>query len=258
MVVDCLQPGLKVIHPPAQLGILFIRRLSVPQLYGKLGHGHRLRGYIRIPLHAVRVVACLVAVTSGLCAGVVQAALLPLQGVQLILDPQDTQEDVRPLLIGCVEELRQIQRQGLDKLIQQLLAAALARFIHDSQGALRSLSDHSQAVGKLHPKLRIKDAALPLRRVRPEALAAQCPGNAVQHAGLALAVLAADHRKSGRRRLQGHSLDPLHVGQLQGGDADVLHLVHLRGIILIVQATISPFVGPSCCRRAASLFTASP
>ena len=57
---------------------------------------------------------------------------------------------------------------------------------------------------------------VPLGGVRAEAFATQCPCQSIQHAGLALIVVAAHESEPGGRRRKGHRLDTLDIFGLKG------------------------------------------
>ena len=148
---------------------------------------------------------------AGEGALVVQGLDLKIPGVQFGADADDPQQDVGFLLVGCFHEAGQIQRQRLDEGVEQLLAAAASGGVGDGQGAVLALALHHHAIGEPDLEVGGSHGPVPLGGVRAEAFAAQCPCQSIQHAGLALIVVAAHEGEPGGRRRECNGLDAFDV-----------------------------------------------
>ena len=155
---------------------------------------------------------------TGEGALVVQALDLQIPGVQLGPNADDAQQDVSFFLVAGVHEAGQVEGQRLHKGVEQLLAAAPAGGIGDGQAGVFALALHDHAVGQGDFEVRRGDRPVPLCGSGAEALPAQRPRQGVQHAGLALIVVAAHEGEPGGRRRKGHRLDALDVFGFQSRD----------------------------------------
>ena len=148
---------------------------------------------------------------AGEGALVVQGLDLKIPGVEFGADADDPEQDVGFLLVGCFHEAGQIQRQRLHKGVQQLLPAAPPGGVSDGQTGIFALAFHHHTVGKLDLQMRRSHCPVPLGGVRAEAVAAEGPRQRVQHAGLALIVVAAHEGEPGGRRRERNGLDAFDV-----------------------------------------------
>ena len=148
---------------------------------------------------------------AGEGALVVQGLDLKIPGVEFGADADDPEQDVGFLLVGCFHEAGQIQRQRLDEGVEQLLAAAASGGVGDGQGAVLALALHHHAVGEPDLEVGGSHGPVPLGGVRAEAVAAEGPRQRIQHAGLALIVVAAHEGEPGGRRRKCNGLDAFDV-----------------------------------------------
>ena len=155
---------------------------------------------------------------AGEGALVVQRLDLHVPDVQLGADADDAQQDVRFLLVGCFHEAGQVKGQRLDKGIEQLLAAAPPCGVGNGQGAVFALALHDHAIGKGDLEMGGSHGSVPLCGIGAEAVAAQRPGKGIQHAGLALIVVAAHEGEPGGGGGERNGLDALDVFGLKGRD----------------------------------------
>ena len=98
------------------------------------------------------------------------------------------------------------------------MAAAAARGVGDGQAGIFALALHHHAVGQCDLEVRRGDRPVPLCGSGAEALPAQRPRQGVQHAGLALIVVAAHEGEPGGRRGERNGLDALDVLGFQRRD----------------------------------------
>ena len=155
---------------------------------------------------------------AGEGALVVQGLDLQIPDVQLAADADDAEQDVRFLLVGCLHKAGQVKGQRLDKGVEQLLAAAPPGGVGNGQGAVFALALHHHAVGKGDLEMGGSHGPVPLCGIGAEAVAAQRPGKGIQHAGLALIVVAAHEGEPGGGRSERNGLDALDVFGLKGRD----------------------------------------
>ena len=188
--------------------------LLLDQLNGTNGFGRGVRVFGQL----FGGVAFLGADLADHGAAVVQGFDLPVQAGQSIPHTDDVQQGVGLVFIAGLHKAGQVQRQRLHKSVQQLLAAALAGGVGDGQAAVLALALDDDAVGQRHPQVGRADGTLPGRRGRAVLLAAQRPGDSVQHAGLALVVVAAHDGQPGGRGFDLHGLDALDILGLQRSD----------------------------------------
>ena len=136
--------------------------------------------------------------------------------MQLGPNADDAQQDVSLFLVAGVHEAGQVEGQRLHKGVEQLLAAAAARGVGDGQAGIFALALHHHAVGQCDLEVSRSDSTVPLCGVRTETVPAQGPRQGVQHAGLALIVVAAHEGEPGGRRGERNGLDALDVFGLKG------------------------------------------
>ena len=134
---------------------------------------------------------------AGEGALVVQAFDLQIFDLQLRPHADDAQQDVGLFLVRCFHEAGQVEGQRLHKGVEQLLAAAAARGVGDGQAGIFALALHHHAVGQCDLEVRRSDSSVPLCGVRTETVPAQGPCQGIQHAGLALIVVAAHEGEPG-------------------------------------------------------------
>ena len=156
---------------------------------------------------------------------VVQRLDFPVQLRQLVPHADDLEQRVGLVPVAGVEEARQIQRQLLDKFVEQRLPGPLSGGVGDGQCAVLALALDDDTVGQRHLQVGRADGPFPGRGGRAVFLAAQRPGDGVQHAGFALVVVAAHNGQPGGRGLDLHGLDALDILGLQRGDF-YRHLIH--------------------------------
>ena len=198
--------------------VLAIPGQNVLLLADELGGAHRLVRGFRVGDHFLGKVLFLGGQLTGEGALVVQALDLQIPGVQLGPNADDAQQDVSLFLVAGVHEAGQVEGQRLHKGVEQLLAAAAARGVGDGQAGIFALALHHHAVGQCDLEVSRSDSTVPLCCIRAETLPAQRPRQRVQHAGLALIVVAAYEGEPGGRRRKGHRLDALDVFGFQSRD----------------------------------------
>ena len=180
-------------------------------LADEVGGADRLLRRIRVGDQLLGKVLFLRGQLAGEGALVVQGLDLKIPGVEFGADADDPQQDVRLFLVGCFHEAGQIQRQRLDEGVEQLLAAAASSGVGDGQGAVLALALHHHTVGEPDLEVGGSHGPVPLGGVRAEAVAAEGPRQRVQHAGLALIVVAAHEGEPGGRRCECNGLDAFDV-----------------------------------------------
>ena len=187
-------------------------------LADEVGRADRLFRCIRVGDQLLGKVLFLCGQLAGEGALVVQGLDLHVTGVQLSADADDPQQDIGLFLVGGFHEAGQVQRQRLHKGVEQLLPATPPGGVSDGQTGIFALAFHHHTVGKLDLQMRRSHCAVPLGSVRAETVAAEGPCQSVQHAGLALIVVAAhDGEASGRRR-ECNGLDAFDVFGFQSRD----------------------------------------
>ena len=194
-------PGQNVLLPADEVG-------GAERLFGSIGVGDKLVGKVLFLLGQL----------AGEGALVVDAFDLHIPEMQFIPDADDTQQDVSLFLVAGLHEAGQIEGQRLDKSIQQLLAAAAAGGVGDSEAAVLALALHDDPVGESDAEVGGSDGTIPLGGVRAEFFAAKRPCQRVENAGLALIVVAAYEGETGGRRSERNGLDALDVFGLEGRD----------------------------------------
>ena len=144
-------------------------------------------------------------------AAIVQGFDLPVQAGQSIPHTDDVQQGVGLVFIAGLHKAGQVQRQRLHKSVQQLLAAALAGGVRHGQAAVFALALHHNAVGQDHFQVGRGKGTVPHSGGRAELLAAQGPGQGIQHTGFALVVVAAHNGQPGGGGREGNRLDAFYV-----------------------------------------------
>ena len=208
----------QLLRLPALALVLAVAGKDVLLLADEVGRTDRLIRSFRVGDQPFGKVLFLGGQLTGEGALVVQALDLQIPGVQLGPNADDAQQDVSLFLVAGVHEAGQVEGQRLHKGVEQLLAAAAARGVGDGQAGVLALALYDHAIGQGNFEVRRGDRAVPLGGVRAEALPAQCPRQGVQHAGLALIVVAAHEGEPGGRRRKGHRLDALDVLGFQRRD----------------------------------------
>ena len=180
-------------------------------LTDEVGGADRLLRCVRVGDQLLGKVLFLRGQLAGEGALVVQGLDLKIPGVEFGADADDPQQDVRLFLVGRFHEAGQIQRQRLDKGVEQLLAAAASGGVGDGQGAVLALALHHHAIGEPDLEVGGSHSTVPLGSVRAETVAAEGPRQCIQHAGLALIVVAAHEGEPGGRRRKRNGLDAFDV-----------------------------------------------
>ena len=208
------QPG-KILAQPL---VLAVPGQDLLLLADEVGGADRFFRGIGVGNQLLGKVLFLLGQLAGEGALVVQRLDLQIPDVQLGADADDAEQDVRFLLVGCFHEAGQVKGQRLDKGIEQLLAAAPPGGVGNGQGAVFALALHHHAVGKGDLEMGGSHGPVPLCGIGAEAVAAQRPGKGIQHAGLALIVVAAHEGEPGGGGGERNGFDALDVFGLKGRD----------------------------------------
>ena len=187
-------------------------------LADEVGSADRLVRGFRVGDQLIGKVLFLLGQLAGEGSLVVQGLDLHVLDVQFRAHADDAQQDVGLFLVAGVHEAGQVEGQRLHKGVEQLLAAAAARGVGDGQAGIFALALHHHAVGQCDLEVSRSDSTVPLCGVRTETVPAQGPRQGVQHAGLALIVVAAHEGEPGGRRGERNGLDALDVLGFQRRD----------------------------------------
>ena len=230
-------------HKPVTLTlVLGVAQQNLLLLLDQLDGAHRLGGGVRVAEHLVGVSFFLGGDLSHGGALVVQRLDAAVQRGQFVAHADDFEQRVGLFLVARLHKAGQVQGQHLHKLIQQLLPGAAARGVGDGQGAVFAAALHHDAVGERYFQVRRRDGPITGRSRRAELLAAQCPGQGVQHAGLALVVVAAHQRQPGRGGGDLHRLDALDVFRLQRSNC---HRHFMASVCISVKVLFSISMAPA-------------
>ena len=146
---------------------------------------------------------------------VVDSLCVQIELGQLRSDANDLQQRLRLLFRRGVQELRQVECQLPDQLIQQRLSGLVAVLVVDLQRGVLALAGNDQPVVQLNADARVRHRPLTLGIGWLVPVAPQCPHDGIQNGRLTLAVPSTDDRQTNLRRLHLDRLHPLHVLNLE-------------------------------------------